>query len=78
MAQQIDLTLLQPPLVAIPDDATAGGTPGHVAIVPVDNNGKLNQQLLEEWAAARAGGVSHWLSEIVMNAVVKVNLRQQP
>src|SRR5438876_10757973 len=59
VAQAIDVTLLQPPLRAIPDDLTAGGTPGHVSIVPVDATGAVDQQLLDEWAATRAQSPMH-------------------
>src|SRR3954453_621835 len=53
VAQGIDVTLLQLPLRAIPDDPAAGGTPGHFSIVPVDATGAVDQQLLDEWAATR-------------------------
>jgi hypothetical protein len=77
-AQLIDVTLLQPPLRAIPDDPTAGGTPGHVAIVPVDAMGAVDQQLLDEWAATRGQSPAHPLTLNVMGAVVQTDVRQQP
>jgi hypothetical protein len=74
----IDLTLLKPPLRGIPDDPSAGGTPGHVAIVPVDANGAVDQQLLDEWAASRGQDPPHPLTQNVMGAVVQADVRQQP
>jgi hypothetical protein len=78
VAQVIDLTLLQPPLQAIPDDVAAGGTAGHIAIVPIDATGGVDQQLLDEWAATRGGPLAHSLTRNVLLAVVQKNVRQLP
>ncbi len=78
VAQVIDVTLLQPPLRAIPDDVAAGGAPGHVSITPVDAAGGVDQQLLDEWAANRGHSPAHPLTENVMQAVVQINVRQAP
>lgn len=78
MAQGIDLALLAPPLRGIPDDAVAGGTAGHVAIVPVDAAGAVDQQLLDQWAASRGQAPPHPLTQAVLDAIVEVNVRQQP
>lgn len=77
-AQGIDLMLLQPPLRGIPDDPAAGGTAGHVSIVPVDVNGNVDQQLLDEWAASRGQSPPHPLTGDVMAAIVQKDVRQQP
>lgn len=76
--QVIDLTLLQSPLRAFDDDPTEGGTAGHVSIVPVDSAGEVDQALLEEWARSRGSSPAHRLTELVLAAVVQVNLRRQP
>ena len=66
----IDAALLVPPLRAIADDPTQGGSPGHVAIVPVNESGQVDQALLEEWAATRGSGVLHPLSVLLERAIV--------
>jgi len=76
--QVLDLSLLQGPLRAFADDPSEGGTPGHVTIAPVDANGNIDQALLEEWADARATGATHPLTDLVLAAVVQVNVRKQP
>ena len=53
-AQGIDIDRLEPPLKAIPDDTKLGGTPGHFALAPVDENGEVNVEELEAWALAPA------------------------
>ena len=78
IAQVIDVTLLQPPLRAIPDDVAAGGTPGHVSIVPVDTTGAVDKQLLDEWAATHGRSPAHPLTWNVMRAIVQKNVRRQP
>lgn len=77
-AQVIDVTLLQLPLQAIPDNVAKGGTPGHVSITPVDAAGDVDQLLLEEWAATCGQAPAHPLTRNVMRAVVQTNVRQQP
>src|SRR5579871_4606841 len=71
-AQKIDIALLRPPLRAIADDP-AKGTPGHVAIVPVNEGGEVDEQLLGEWAAARDAGLVHPLTQILLDATVERN-----
>jgi hypothetical protein len=78
-AQVIDLALLKPPLQGIPDDPGAGGTPGHVSIVPVDDSGTVDQQLLDEWASWRAQhNTVHPLTQIVLDAIVQQDVKGQP
>ncbi len=74
-AQAIDLDLLRPPLAAIHDDPETGGVEGHVAIVPVDANGQIDQQRLDEWASFRETGRVHPFTQIVLDAVVEVDVR---
>jgi hypothetical protein len=74
-AQAIDVGLLQPPLAAIADDPQAGGMEGHVAITPVDGTGQINQQQLDEWASFRGTGRMHAFTQIVLDAVVEVDVR---
>lgn len=69
-AQVIDLALLQAPLSAFADDPHLGGTPGHVAIAPVDAAGVIDQQRLDDWAASRGTGRLHPLTQIVRTALV--------
>jgi hypothetical protein len=73
-AQKIDVSKLKPPLCAIADDP-AKGTPGHVAIVPVTGEGKVDQKLLEEWAAAREAEAQHPLTQLLLDAVVEPDIR---
>jgi hypothetical protein len=73
-AQKIDVSKLKPPLCAIADDP-AKGTPGHVAIVPVDEEGKVDQKLLDAWAAARDAETPHPLTQLLLEAVVKTDVR---
>ena len=78
VAQVIDVTLLELPLQAVPDNIAKGGTPGHVSITPVDAAGDVDQQLLDEWAANSGQSPAHPLTRNVMRAVVQSNVRQQP
>src|SRR5438034_3977743 len=55
-AQGIDTDKLKPPLKALPDDATQGGTPGHFAIAPADAMGEVDAKQLEAWAMSRGTG----------------------
>jgi hypothetical protein len=68
--QSIDLARLQLPLRAFADDPAAGGTPGHVTILPVAPIGNVDQALLEEWAASRDSPETHRLTQVVLDAVV--------
>jgi hypothetical protein len=72
-SQAIDLDKLKPPLKAFPDDPDQGGSPGHVAIAPVDDNGEVDGQRLEEWAASRQTGQTHAYTQILLDAVVEPN-----
>ena len=78
VAQVIDVTMLQHPLCAIPDNVAEGGTPGHVSIVPNNVAGEVNLQLLDEWTATRGQAPPHALTRNVMSAIVQSNVRQQP
>jgi hypothetical protein len=68
--QKIDLARLRPPLRAFADDPAKGGTAGHVAILPVDDSGEVDQALLEEWAASRGSAETHPLTQFVLDTVV--------
>jgi hypothetical protein len=74
-AQGIDTDKLKPPLRAIPDDTKQGGTPGHVAITPVDENGEVDLKQLEAWALSRGTGQTHELTQILLDAVVEPNTK---
>jgi hypothetical protein len=74
-AQAIDVEKLKLPLVAIPDDPAQGGSPGHVAIVPVNEKRELDLALLTEWASSRGTGHTHALTQILLDAVVEPNTR---
>ncbi len=73
--QQIDLDLLQSPLKPFSDDPMQGGTIGHVAIAPGDEQGNVDQKLLEEWAACRRTGTCHTFTQFVLDAVTKIDIR---
>jgi len=74
-AQGIDTDRLKPPLKAIADDPKLGGDPGHLAIAPVDGNGNVDLQLLEDWAKARGTGQIHPLTQNLLDAVVQPNAK---
>ena len=69
-SQLVELDLLAAPLSAIADDPSKGGTPGHIAIAPVDRDGRIDQSLLDEWAATRATGQTHSMTQILLDAIV--------
>jgi hypothetical protein len=73
----IDISLLKPPLRAIPDDPAQGGTPGHVAIVPVDDTGAIDQQKLDEWASCYGQASTHPFTQIILDAVVQKDMKGQ-
>jgi hypothetical protein len=74
-AQGIDLSLLRPPLRAFLDRPEQGGTPGHVAIAPVDDVGEVDIDELGHWASFRKSGHVHPLTQILLDAVVRPNVR---
>ncbi|MBI4580988.1 MAG: hypothetical protein HY718_14875, partial [Planctomycetes bacterium] len=67
----INVGRLKEPLKAIPDDVEQGGSRGHVAIAPMDGKGDVDRKLLEEWAAHREQGVQHYLTGILLDAIVE-------
>jgi hypothetical protein len=74
-AQGIDTDKLKLPLRAIPDDTKQGGTPGHVAIAPVDEKGEVDVEQLEAWAMSRGTGQTHEFTQILLDAVVEPNTK---
>jgi hypothetical protein len=74
-AQGIDLDKLRPPLKAFADEPDRGGTPGHIAIAPADDNGDVDLQKLEAWASFRQSGRIHELTQILLDAVVERNVK---
>jgi len=74
-SQGIDTDKLSPPLKAIPDDPTQGGTAGHFAIAPVDNMGEVDGPRLEDWAKSRGTGETHMLTQSLLDAVVEANVK---
>jgi hypothetical protein len=75
-AQGIDTDKLKPPLRAWPDDTGQGGTPGHVAIAPVDENGEVDVENLKAWARSRGTDATHEFTQILLDAVVKPNAKR--
>jgi hypothetical protein len=75
-AQGIDTEKLKPPLTAIPDDTEQGGTPGHFAIAPVDERGEVDMKQLEAWAMSRGTAQAHELTQVVLDAVVAPNMKE--
>jgi hypothetical protein len=74
-AQGIDIDKLRPPIRAIPDDPEKGGTTGHIAIAPVNENGAVDVKQLEAWAASRETGQPHAFTQILLDAVVEPNAK---
>jgi hypothetical protein len=77
VGQGIDLAMLPATLKAFADDPAIGGSPGHVAIVPVDAAGTIDWQLLQEWAASRNSGQPHPLTIMLENAIVEIDAEGQ-
>ena len=77
-AQGIDTGKLKAPLKAIPDDPEQGGTPGHFAIAPVDEMGKVDLGLLEDWAMSRGTGRTHEFTQLLLDTVVQPNAKGGP
>ena len=70
-AQVIDLELLEAPLHAYADEpGLEGAVEGHVSIAPAQPDGSIDQELLAAWAATRNTDATHWLTELVKNALV--------
>lgn len=74
-AQEIDTDKFKPPLKAIADDVTQGGTVGHFAIAPLNEKGKVDGKQLEAWAAWRGTGHIHEFTQLLFDAVVKPNVK---
>jgi hypothetical protein len=74
-AQGIDTDKLVPWLTAIPDDPQKGGTAGHFAIAPADENGDIDVLRLEQWAMTRGTGDAHELTQLLLDAVVEPNVK---
>lgn len=68
--QILDLDLLPPGLAAFPDDPIIGGDAGHLCIVPVTADGRLDEQALAEWAASRDAGANHPFASDVKAAII--------
>jgi hypothetical protein len=75
-AQGIEIDKLKPPLRAIPDKPQQGGTPGHFAIAPVNENGEVDIKQLEAWAGSRGTGQTHEFTQILLDAVVQPNAKR--
>jgi hypothetical protein len=74
-AQGIDIDKFKPPLKAIPDDETQGGTRGHFAIAPVNEKGEVDVEQLEDWAGSRGTGRTHPFTQILLDAVAEPNAK---
>jgi len=74
-AQGVDTDKLKLPLRAFPDDVDQGGTPGHFAVVPVDESGEIDLRGLEAWANLRGTGQIHEFTQILLDAVVEPNAK---
>lgn len=70
-AQVIDLDRLGSPLRGFADQpGREEAVEGHVSIAPTRPDGSLDEELLADWAASRNTGATHWLTELVKNALV--------
>jgi hypothetical protein len=76
-AQGIDTEKIKPPLKAIADNVEQGGEAGHFAIVPIDQDGEVDADLLEAWSKLRETGHMHELTQILLDAVVEPNVKGQ-
>ncbi len=74
--QGIDIDKLRLPLMAIPDDTTIGGTPGHFSIAPIDETGEVDVKQLVAWARSRGTSQIHEFTQILLDAVVEPNRKQ--
>ena len=74
-AQGIDTEKLKLPLRATADNVEHGGEPGHFAIVPIDQNGEVDAELLAAWSKFRETGDTHELTQILLDAVVEPNVK---
>ncbi len=75
--QGIDLDLLASRLKAFPDSVDHGGAEGHIAIAPANAGGEVDTTALEEWAASRGTARIHALTQALLDAVVRPNLRSE-
>ena len=66
--------MIRPALQAFLDQPDQGGTPGHVAIAPVDVSGDVDVVALEQWASFRKTGRVHPLTQVLLDAVVEPNV----
>lgn len=76
-AQGIETDQLKPPLQAIADDTTQGGTAGHIAIAPIDAMGEVDVTQLAEWAMSRGTGRTHKFTQLLLDAVVQPNVKER-
>jgi len=75
-AQRLDLSRLDGTgLGYFPDDPAAGGKQGHGVIAPVNDAGKLDLVLLQEWSDTRGSGSRHKFTEAVANAIIVQDIR---
>lgn len=74
-AQGIDTDRLKPPLMAFPDDVAQGGTAGHFAVAPVDDQGAVDVKKVEAWAMSRGAGQTHEFTQMLLDAVVEPNAK---
>lgn len=77
-SQGIALDQILPPLMAFPDDPNEGGTPGHVAISPVNEAGEIDIEKLKEWASSRNSDHIHPFTQILLDAVIESNVKGPP
>ena len=70
-AQKIDLSKLDPSILGCFQDQH-----GHVSIVPLDADGKLDMIKLAEWAATRDSAAPHPFTKMIIDAVVERNVRR--
>ena len=75
-AQEIDLELLQPLLRGFPDQKDQDGIPGHVSIAPATPDGILDYSRLKLWAATRRTGVRDPVTNDLLGAIVRTNVRR--
>jgi hypothetical protein len=72
-AQKLELALLEGTgLTFLADDPADGGDESHGVIAPVNDAGRVDDQLLREWANGCGTGVQHRFTGAILKAIVEV------
>jgi hypothetical protein len=78
-AQKLDLAKLKLPLAYFPDNpAVENARKGHGVITPVNAEGQVDFNALQEWALARGSqsDTPHPLTQLVIDAIIEIDVRR--